>query len=142
MKGSQVLAAPLKKLHFGAGQYFGPASGLGPIVFAHAGEARAILGDVLRLPIRLDTPFLWDLTVATDETQPDARFCLSRPGALPVAVPVWAGRPATVIGMAGPADPGTGLFTLRIEGTDQPGRILFLGLSLMPLASSGSGFPV
>jgi hypothetical protein len=130
-----LLSLPLKKLVFGAGQYFGPSSGLGPITYGNTGgEMRAVLQGRIALPIRLDGPFLWELSVMGAENLPEVHFALDRPGTQPVLAPVWAGRACSVIGMAGPAAAGTGWFALTVTPAEQACQIQFLGLSLLPLA--------
>lgn len=125
----------MKKLHFGAGNYFGPVSGLGALDHGPLGDLRPVLGQRLRLPLSLPAPFLWELHL-TGTTQPlTLRLALLGGGSEPATeLRLLPGRRVEAVGLAMPqgADPVRGLDFLLIDRVI-PGQVGFLGLAILPL---------
>jgi hypothetical protein len=126
----------VRKLHFGAGNYFGPASGLGGLEHGPVGELRPVLGQRLRLPLSLPASFLWELQLTAIAQPMTLRLQLlgdtSEP---PTEVRLMPARRGEAVGIALPqgAGPVRRLDFLIIDRVN-PGQVGFLGLSVLPLA--------
>lgn len=125
----------MKKLHFGASQYFGPVSGLGALDHGPLGELRPVLGQRLRLPLSLPAPFLWELHLTALVQPVTLHLGLLGAGGEPATeVRLIPGRRVEAVGVAAPlgTDPVRALDFLIFDRLT-PGQLGFLGLSVLPL---------
>jgi hypothetical protein len=128
-----VQIQPIKKLILPAGQAFGPLAGLGPLEYASHGAMRLVLGARIDLPLAMPAPFLWEMQLTSPEDLPEVQVTLEGED----ASVTFLCRPGQRTEVMGAVHPRPGLeiramsFTFGPEGV--PGKIWFLGLSLLPL---------